>query len=72
MKAKIDWSAVGLDFQICVASVRGKADDVARMMKKMGKSGENDEADFREWPAFFHVREQVIFRQAYEEVLLAP
>jgi hypothetical protein len=68
----IDWSAAGLDFHICVAAVMGKGEDVAKMMKKMGNGGQIDEEDFRQWPVFFHVREQEVFRQAYEEVFLVP
>ncbi len=70
--AKVDWSACSIDFEICVAALRENVDTVTNCMRHIGISGKLTEADYREWPAFFHVRDKVEFKKAYEEIFEIP
>jgi hypothetical protein len=65
----VDWSACRGDFEICVAALRDDVDDVVRLMK--AGVGLRDTA-YREWPVFFHVREETKFKDAYQDVFGLP
>ena len=69
---QIDWSSVSDDFKICVAAVKGDVDEVIKSVREFGIKGALSEANYREWPAFFHVREDAKFSQCYEEVFGIP
>lgn len=72
----VDWSAASDDFKICVAAVRGDAEQVASMIPQVARSGSVEKADFRDWPVFDWVREdenvQESFFVAFGELLNAP
>lgn len=67
-----DWSSVSEDFGICVAAVRGDLDAVEKLMKEFGSNRTMRESYYREWPVFFHVRDDLRFLTAYEEVFGIP
>lgn len=67
-----DWSSVSEDFGICVAAVRGDLDSVEKLMKEFGSNRIMRESYYREWPVFFHVRDDSRFLTAYEEVFGIP
>ncbi|WP_156466480.1 hypothetical protein [Rhizobium sp. Leaf306] len=62
----VDWSASAINFQCCVAAVRGNATEVAALMKKTGKNGEISALEFQEWPVFYHVRDSDEFLKAFK------
>jgi hypothetical protein len=70
--AKIDWSSVGLDFQICVAAIRDDVKMVAKLIRRIGPKGDVDRENYIEWPVFQTVRNLPEFRQAYQEVFSIP
>lgn len=63
-----DWSASRIDFQICVAAVRGDMDQVVRLLKPALDSGEIDKNSIRDWPAFKEVRDQPDFLKRFHEL----
>lgn len=63
-----DWTSTSNDFAICVAAIREDVVDVVSLMKKIGSSGEITAQDYQEWPAFFHVRDDENFRNAFKEI----
>ena len=67
-----DWSASKVEFEACVAAVRGDVDAVVGFMKKIGPNGPLSEASYREWPVFFHVRDDKKFIETYVKVFGIP
>ncbi len=65
---KEDWSATSDDFQICVASIRKKVDEVVRLMPIIKAANKISMDDFRDWPVFDFVKKEVAFKEKFEEL----
>ncbi|MEJ1119846.1 hypothetical protein V9K92_15345 [Phyllobacterium sp. CCNWLW109] len=65
---KEDWSATGLNFQVCIAAVRDNIETVCKLMRQGGKDGPLQAEDYRDWPVFRGMRHLPEFRDAYREV----
>lgn len=63
-----DWSAAGLDFQICIAAVRGDVSTVVRLMRPALSSGVIDKGALRIWPAFREIRNHPDFLKEFQEI----
>ena len=64
----LNWKTCSPDYKICVAAVRGKNEEVFRLMKSMGKTGEISKEGYLTWPVFLPLRKEVKFREIYFEV----
>jgi hypothetical protein len=67
----VDWTATSIDFDICVAAIRGEVGGVVSLMKRAKDFGMSESA-FREWPVFFEVRESEEFKSTYEAIFGLP
>lgn len=67
MLSKEDWSAKGLDFQICVAVLRDDFVKTVELMKEIGKDGSVKADAYRDWPIFRLARKEEIFLAGYKE-----
>ncbi|MDM9644532.1 hypothetical protein [Rhizobium sp. S163] len=65
---KEDWSATGINFQICVAAVREDVDLVCSLMRDGGKAGALTAESYRDWPVFRGMRQNQKFRDSYKDV----
>jgi len=65
---KEDWSACGLDFQICVAVLARNFESAANLMHEIGDSGPIRKQDYLEWPVFREFRQEKGFYSAYESI----
>lgn len=64
-----DWSATGLNFQLAVAVLNDKDEDVYKLMKKIGKeSSEMPAHIYSEWPLFEEYREKDEFQRIYKDI----
>lgn len=67
--ALMDWSAVGPEFKVSIAVVKGDVDEVVRLMRKIGVNDDRVGAQgYQEWPVFYGVRENEKFTSAFKEV----
>ena len=64
-----DWSATGLNFQLAVAVLNDKDDDVFRLMKSVGQDDPDiPEYSYADWPLFEKYREKQSFQDTYKEI----
>jgi hypothetical protein len=68
----VDWSSSSIDFLICVEAVRGNKEAVVDYMRNTKGNPPLSEDAYRDWPAFFHIRECDEFRDVYSEVFGVP
>jgi hypothetical protein len=67
--ALMDWSAVGPEFKVSIAAVKGDVDEVVRLMRKIGVNDDRVGAQgYQEWPVFYGVHENEKFTSALKEV----
>ncbi|GGF81458.1 hypothetical protein GCM10010924_05810 [Rhizobium wenxiniae] len=64
----VDWSASAVNFQCCVAAIRGDVMEVTSMMKRIGKNGEISALEYQEWPVFYHVRDDDEFKKTFRSI----
>ncbi len=64
----MDWSAVAPEFKISVAAVKGDIQQVVDLMTKLGKNGDMRAQFYQDWPAFYSVREDPLFSQAFSSI----
>ena len=73
---KEDWSAVGDEFNLCVAAVREQEDEVVRLMLVLGSNGPVEAENYRTWPVFRKLRTKEKFAATFEKLfgskLLTP
>jgi hypothetical protein len=67
-----DWSAVGSDFGICVAAVKGDIDKVVELMKEIGRGDSSGAEQYRTWPVFRGMRTDEKFLVAFESIFGEP
>ena len=67
-----DWSAVGDDFAMSLAAIRGNLGEVTRLMRKIGSKGEISLQDYRTWPVFRQIRTTPEFSGALIEIFGEP
>lgn len=65
---RYDWSAVGDEFKISVAAIRGETQEVVNLMKKIGPDGPVSISDYRTWPVFRGIRDTDEFKSTFLEV----
>ena len=68
----VDWSATTDDFQICIAAIREDIDRVVELMPRVNRQGSIGMSQFREWPVFDWIRDEMVVRQKFEEVFGEP
>ena len=64
----VDWSATGLNFQICVAAIRDDYGTVLRLLEPALKAEAISKANLREWPVFKSIRTNEGFRSAFSKM----
>lgn len=69
---KEDWSATGLNFKICVASVQEDVVELSRLLRAGGKTGPITAEQYREWPVFRGVRREPEFCAAFLDTFDEP
>ena len=68
-----DWSATSLRFQLAHAVLRNDFRKASKVMRLMGKNGEDlDKHAFREWPLFKELRKSPEFACLFEEIFGEP
>lgn len=66
---KEDWSATGLDFQICSNAAKGNIDEVLKLMPIVGSSDRRIDATcYGDWPVFRGIRKEPAFRESFKEI----
>jgi len=63
-----DWSATSDDFQISVAALRKDVDEVNRLLPMIKAAGRLSASEFRIWPVFNFIKDDLSFQTKYEEV----
>jgi len=65
----MDWSAVGPEFKISIAAVRGDIDEVVSWMRRIGANDDLVNAQsYQEWPVFYGVRGEEKFTKAFKQI----
>jgi hypothetical protein len=67
-----DWSACAPLFQLSVAAVREDVGAVIKLMKSIGKDGSPNAEDYRLWPVFRGLTDNVQFKEAFENIFGIP
>lgn len=67
-----DWSAVGANFQICIASLRQDLKKGLSLVRAAFNSDDVNATSFRTWPALEWLREQKETAQIFEDVYGEP
>lgn len=65
---KEDWTAKGLDFQLCVSVLQEKYSDSVAIMRQIGKDGFVNADAYRDWPIFRKARKDNTFQEGYKDV----
>lgn len=63
-----DWSASSDDFKIANEVLLENYENVYDLMRKIGKNGDVDKTDYREWPIFSTIRKESEFQKVYKEI----
>ena len=69
---RIDWTASKDKLQICIASLKNDVDGVSKLLRSVASSGDLTAEQFREWPVFDWVRNEVKVQEAFEAVYAEP
>jgi hypothetical protein len=67
-----DWSSRGNHICLGVALRHDNYDDAVTLMRRIGKSDEVKEHDYKDWPIFREFRKQPDFLTTYEEIFGKP
>ena len=65
---KKDWSASSDDFKLAYAVLTDDYEIAYEMMLKIGDNGDVDKSDYKQWPLFNKIREEVKFKETYKEI----
>ncbi|MET4073306.1 hypothetical protein [Hymenobacter sp. UYCo722] len=63
-----DWSACSDKFKIAKEALLGNHENVAQIMKKLGKEGDIDKTAYKTWPLFDDFRETDLFVNTYKDL----
>lgn len=63
-----DWSACSDEFKLAFEIINENYKEVYSLMKKIGKNGNVNKTEYREWPLFKKIREKKEFKQIYKEI----
>ncbi|MGK9263964.1 hypothetical protein KXS15_23780 [Sinorhizobium meliloti] len=64
-----NWSLLGPEYQICVASIRGDVKEVVRLMKVLHASKADFPSDhYESWPAFYKTRDNEEFKKSFKRL----
>jgi hypothetical protein len=63
-----DWSASSDDFKLANAILSEDNDTAFAIMQKIGKNGEVDKSDYKQWPLFSKIRNEVNFKSTFKEI----
>lgn len=69
---KEDWSATSDDFQISVAALRKDIQEVNRLLPMIKASDRLSAHEFRIWPVFDFIKDDIEFQRKFEEVYNEP
>lgn len=66
--SKKDWSASSDDFKLANEVLTDNYDDAYEIMMKIGKNGDVDESNYKEWPLFTEIRKEKKFKDTYKSI----
>ena len=66
--ASRDFSALSDKYKLAYAVLKDDFHEAVKIMKKIGKSGEIPEAEYKLWPIFREFRKKPAFEKAYKEI----
>lgn len=65
---KKDWSASSDDFKLANAVLTDNFEKAYQIMQRIGKNGDIDQSDYKQWPLFSIIREEEKFKQVFKEI----
>jgi len=65
---KKDWSASSDDFKLANEILTDSYEYAYKIMKKIGKNGDVDKSNYKEWPLFIEIREKKKFKETYKSI----
>lgn len=65
---KKDWSATSDDFKLAYEVLTDNFDIAYKIMLKIGKNGDVDSSDYKEWPLFTTIRKEEKFKTTYKKI----
>lgn len=69
---QFDWSATSIRFQVCVAAVKERMDDLCSLVRACGANGEISAQEYRDWPVFRGARKDAKFKSTFHQVFDEP
>lgn len=66
--SKKDWSASSDDFKLANAVLTDNYESAYKIMKKIGKNGDVDKSNYKEWPLFTAIRNETKFKETYKSI----
>lgn len=63
-----DWSATSDDFKLAYDVLTDNFEGAYKIMLKIGKNGDVDSSDYKEWPLFTEIRKEDKFKATYKKV----
>jgi len=63
-----DWSAASDDFKLAYEVLTDNYEKAYHLMKKIGKNGDVDKSDYKEWPLFISIRKEEKFKTTYKSI----
>jgi hypothetical protein len=67
-----DWSATSLKFRLANAVLRDDFKNAIQLAKELGKDGEIDRHQYRDWPLFKELRKSAEFETLFESIFGEP
>jgi len=63
-----DWSASSDDFKLAYEVLTENFEEAYLIMKKIGKNGDVDQSDYKQWPLFSKIRKEEKFKSTYKSI----
>src|SRR5262249_24232637 len=70
--SKEDWSSRGNHIRLAVALLNDDYQEAVKFMKRIGRSDEVEEHDYKDWPIFRDFRRRPEFLEAFQEIYGKP
>jgi hypothetical protein len=67
-----DWSATSLKFKLAQAVLLDNFKEAIELVRKLGKDGELNKHEYREWPLFRELRKSAEFIALFEQIFGEP